>query len=326
MNIISIGCGSMGKRHIANILEINPAANIHIIRKTPIHDKFTQSVDACLLRDWSELQNKMDLAIIANPSEFHLPHLAKVIELGIPVYIEKPLVTSISDLHLLQHLLKQANYCKPIMMGCNLRFLPSIIQLKSQLEQGVIGNICRAIFEVGYYLPYWRPEQDYQKSYSANKTMGGGVIFDLVHELDLVRYLLGEFSVQSSLFQTLSHLKIDVEDTAVIHLGRSGGPFVSVHLDYVSQSLTRNIKIVGDEGTLIWDLVACTLELRKANHTLSLSAKEEDYNISSTYKVAMKQLITAINNNTSTTQNLTEAIRTTELMLACKSNNISDRE
>jgi hypothetical protein len=317
MKVLLIGCGSIGKRHALNLLEIVPEAQFAMMNSNGLENDFAEKIGAKMLTKWDTIED-LDLVIVANPSAYHANHVEKIIVSNLPAYIEKPLVTSLNDLNNLKTLTNNHTHDKPIMMGCNLRFLPSIQLLKETIEKGKIGNICRAIFEVGQYLPDWRTHQDYRDSYSAKKNMGGGVVFDLVHELDLVRYLLGEFEVVSSQHQHLSHLEMDVEDTAVIHLGRKRGPLVSVHLDYVSRMPTRNIRIVGDEGTLIWDLINKKLELRDATGIHMLSEKPAEFDVANSYKTAMKELINAIENKQCTSQPLSEGILTTELMLQCK--------
>lgn len=317
MKVLLVGCGLIGKRHATNLLEIVPHAKFSIINSSGKANEISKELGAKMVLEWDSTDD-FDLIIVANPSALHGKYVEKIVQHNLPAYIEKPLVTSIYELKNLKTLLKNFSHNQPIMMGCNLRFLPSIQLLKEYIEKGRIGNLCRAIFEVGHYLPDWRPSQDYRQSYSAKKMMGGGVLFDLVHELDLVRYLLGEFEVVSSQSQCLSHLEIDVEDTAVIHLSRKKGPLVSVHLDYISRVPTRSIKIVGDEGTLIWDLINKKFQLYSASGISSISEYHPDFDVSITYKIAMKELIDAIQNKKSTSQPLSEGILTSELMLQCK--------
>ena len=242
MNILLIGCGAIGKRHLKNLLEIVPDAKITVLAPDNVQNNLSDVFSATVIRSWDEIDKTIDLVIVANPSALHAIHIAEILKRNIPAYIEKPLVTTHTDLQQINTQLRTSDFTQPTMIGCNLRFLPSVKILKKQLENNVIGNVCRAIFEVGQYLPQWQPTKDYRTRYSARKSLGGGVIYTLVHELDLVRYLLGEFSVISSQYDHLSHLEIDVEDTAVIHLGRPQGPFVSVHLDYVSQQPTQILK------------------------------------------------------------------------------------
>jgi hypothetical protein len=40
-------------------------------------------------------------------------------------------------------------------------------------------------FKRSFYLPKWHPYADYRKEYTALKTLGGGVIRTLSHEIDL---------------------------------------------------------------------------------------------------------------------------------------------
>ncbi len=318
MNILLIGSGSIGKRHATNLLEQIADAKFYILKHQRQSDPFAESISAEIIHSWNDVPSNIDLAILANPSACHANHIEKIIENRIPAYLEKPLVTTRADLNRIRSVLSNDDYQQPTMMGCNLRYLPSIQKIKASLERGDIGQCCRALFEVGQYLPLWREGQDYRASYSANPDLGGGVIFDLSHELDLTRFILGDLEVMSSQTGHLSHLEIKSEDTAVIHLARPQGPFVSVHLDYVSRVTTRNIKLVGDQGTLIWDLPKQKLILEKPNETIVLAENAEEFNVKHTYKTAMNELLQCIRDGTQTSQSIHEGMRTTELLLQCK--------
>ncbi len=227
MKVLLIGSGSIGSRHINNVLNCIPKTSVYVLRADGREDKFTQDLSALVITSWNDIPSDIELVILANPSAKHAVHIEKIIENNLPAYLEKPLVTSRNDLEWIKKIIQACQYKAPTMMGCNLRFLPSILRIKEILNKGLLGNICRAYFEAGQYLPQWRPNQDYTQRYSANADLGGGVIFDLAHELDLVRFLIGECEVISSRYDHLSHLKINAEDTAVIHLASSQGSFIS---------------------------------------------------------------------------------------------------
>ena len=46
----------------------------------------------------------------------------------------------------------------------------------------------------GSYLPSWRKNIIYNKSYSSDKKKGGGVLLDLSHEIDYITWILGSFT------------------------------------------------------------------------------------------------------------------------------------
>src|SRR5262249_35134000 len=69
-------------------------------------------------------------------------------------------------------------------VGLNLRFLPSLRRVRTLLEAQRIGRVYSARASFGFYLPWWRAGRDYTDTYSVNAALGGGVLLDLVHELD----------------------------------------------------------------------------------------------------------------------------------------------
>ena len=85
--------------------------------------------------------------------------------------------------------------------------------------------------------------------------MGGGVLFDLIHEIDLACYLVGEpVGRIVSQVDSVSDLNIDTEDLAELLYRTNDNRFVSIHLDYLTRGYQRYIEIIGERGNLQADL------------------------------------------------------------------------
>ena len=73
-----------------------------------------------------------------------------------------------------------------------LRFLETLQCFRAEMAAGRIGAVHAVRCEIGQYLPAWRPDADYRTTVSAQKALGGGVLLELSHELDLLRWVFGE--------------------------------------------------------------------------------------------------------------------------------------
>src|SRR5262249_36191013 len=54
-------------------------------------------------------------------------------------------------------------------------------------------------------------------------------------------------------------LEIDTEDVAVIILELKSGALIQLHLDYADLAYDRGFRIVGSQGTLVWDMPSMLL-------------------------------------------------------------------
>src|SRR3989344_1564328 len=129
------------------------------------------------------------------------------------------------------------------------------VKTKKNIKSGKFGRIYYMRVSVGQDLREWRPGRDYRKIYSAKNKMGGGVLLDLVHDINYPAWLLDDALMpQRSYVRKLSNLKIDTEDFAEsIFVGKKTGAIVSVHQDYLRIPSRRFLEIMGSEGSLIWD-------------------------------------------------------------------------
>src|ERR1051326_395563 len=117
-NILLLGAGSIGKRHLFNLRQLRPQANIVVY--DPVAT-IAPDPKVLLVRDHPE-QFTVDCAVIASPTEHHCQQALKLVRKNIPIYIEKP-VCSKSEFGIL---------IAPIMMyskstcGFQYRFHPTV--------------------------------------------------------------------------------------------------------------------------------------------------------------------------------------------------------
>lgn len=255
-SLVVVGCGSIGQRHIRNLLALGVRRIIAVDprqeRRDAVSAEFKiEAVDA-LDRAWAA---SPDAALIATPTSLHVPLALEAAQHHCHLFIEKPLSDRLDAL--VDRLLATVrDHHLVTLVGCNLRFHPGLVKVKQLLDEGAIGRIVAARVEVGQYLPDWHPWEDYRQGYSARRELGGGVILDAIHELDYIQWLLGEVREVSCFAGRLSRLEIDTEDTAAILLRFAGGTIGEVHLDYVQRAYSRACHLIGEEGTIRWDYTA----------------------------------------------------------------------
>lgn len=283
--MLVVGLGSIGSRHIKVINKLLPNAEIKILRsRLPFDISLTSNEYITTLSD--AIAFKPEIAIISNPSRLHISIAQNLALQGVHIMVEKPISDSLNGVVDLINTCKQKNLI--LAVGYNLRFLPSMEQFRMFLFQGIIGKFFSIRCEAGQYLPSWRPDIDYRQSVSAQKSLGGGVLLELSHELDYLRWIFGEVSWVRATLSKQSNLEIDVEDTAHLTLGffskSSKHQLVgTVNLDFIRHDHTRLCTVIGENGSLRWDGNSGVVSLLKEGSTTwedifsNQSSKDETY-------------------------------------------------
>jgi len=239
--LLIIGYGSAGRR-FATIAKKNfKNLDINILTKQKkIGFKVIKSIQ-------SIKKLNLDYIIISSPTKFHFHHLLLVNKFlkGKRILIEKPLYSELKNLK---------NVKNKVFVGYNLRNLKIIQFLKS-----VIFYNKTKIYDINFinhsFLPSWRKNVSYQKSSSAKKKYGGGVILDCSHEIDLARWMIGKIDILSVQSSKKSKLKIETEDNCKI-IGKHKNINISIDLNYYSIHKKRKIYLLGDNLKIIVDLVS----------------------------------------------------------------------
>jgi predicted dehydrogenase len=262
--VLIVGLGSIGRRHIGVIKNLFPKINIVVLRHKRCDKNNIKELGLykCVTSINKAIATNPQAAIIANPATKHVEVAKQLASNRVNLLIEKPISDSSKGVEELIDICIKNNVT--LMTGYNLRFLPSLIEFKRQLQENKIGNIYSIRSEIGQYLPSWRPESDYRSSVSANKSLGGGALLELSHEIDYLSWVFGSIKWVKSHVSRQSSLEINVEDSANIILGF--GEFkgieltASLNIDFIRHDTTRKCFAIGEKGTLLWDGISGKVE------------------------------------------------------------------
>ncbi len=264
-NILIIGFGSIGKRHLGNILLLG-YGNVSVISRTKKNDTEFPFVRFYNTIEESFENNFFDKAFICTPTSYHIKDLILLLHYRVKnIYIEKPLSNSyhrIEDVIKLG-LLGQSN----IVVGYDLHFDLGIAKVRELIGENVIGRILSANVFVGQHLSQWRPNEDYREGMSAKDETGGGVLLDLIHEFDYLCWLFGDVDFVACDYLNSGELEIETEESANVLLKFESGISATIHLDYLQKKIIRHCIFTGTKGTITWDVVKCWVNWVDKNGT-----------------------------------------------------------
>lgn len=323
MKILIVGYGSIGKRHVENLLKLNQNnlivctnnKNTKKLKKIGIH--VTSNLD-------ESIKQFPDVAFICNETSKHVDTALKLAKNNCHLFIEKPLSHSLKGIKELE---KISNEKKIIsMIGCNLRFHQCIEKIKSLIEKNEIGRIISAQAESGSFLPDWHPGEDYRSSYASNKQLGGGVILTCIHELDYFMWMFGDVLKVSSFSGKYSNLDINAEDLSAILLEHKNHVIGEIHLDFFQQPDVRKCKIIGEKGTIFWNSInneVIVYKNKPKKHLVILKIGNYDRNLM--YLKEIDYFLKCVRNNKNSFNSIADAIRTLKVALCIKQSSISNR-
>lgn len=248
-----LGAGSAGSRH-AHLLA---AAGAAVTVTDPDGRRAEATGLATVPFDLDRL-GAPDGVVIASPSSVHAEHAMAALATGARVLVEKPLAAAGVDL---LDLVAVAD--DRVMVGYNLRLHEPLERVVALVQDGHAGTVFSYRLWFGSWLPDWRPDVDYRTTYSARRALGGGVLLDAIHELDLLVWLAGDdrFSVIGAVVDRIGPLEIDVEDTVRALLRHDGGALADVSLDYLSRRYRRGVEVIGDKATIRLDWARQIIEI-----------------------------------------------------------------
>ena len=319
MKILVIGAGSIGRRHINNlnllgyedidVVDINDANLDYAKKNFKIKETFNDFKDAISSKSY-------DAAFVLTPPIYHIPMALELARNGIDLFIEKPLGHNLENVDELMKIKENNNLI--IMVGYNQKFNFGLRKLKSYIEEGILGKIYYIRAEVGQYLPDWRPWQDYRKSYTAIKELGGGMILDGSHEIDYVMWLANSKVKEiKSISGKISNLEINVEDIVEVILKFENNVIASIHLDMIEKGYNRYCKILGEKGSVKWIFKDNTLEFYDGE-SKELITKKYEIDPNHSYLEELKHFFNCVENRVEPLSNIYTGKETLDVVMKIK--------
>jgi predicted dehydrogenase len=216
--------------------------------------------------DYHELLARPDIDVVdvTTPNHAHAEIVIAAAQAGKHIYCEKPLAMTVAEGQRMVNAAAQAGV--KTQMTFNLRFFPAVARARQLIESGFLGNIFS--FRGRYYRSSYIAA-DKPLSWRLRKDVsGGGALFDLgSHILDLIYYLLGDYSAVQATVDTLIKERpvaagssetapVDVDDIALMHVRMASGILGLIETSRMGTGFTNDlpVEIFGDKGAIRFNL------------------------------------------------------------------------
>ena len=238
-----VGCGYWGSKLLEKFANLKKECDISCydldpsvckqIKDTRPEIKIAGSYEE-MLRD-----NEIDAIVIATPISSHYVLVKKALENNKNVFVEKPLACSSVQAARLVRMAKSKN--KTLMVDHTFVYSPEIREVKKLVRKGFLGNVWIVNM-------YWLNLGIFQSDVN--------VIWDLApHILSILYELFDEEPIKIYCFAS-GHIKFDIEDDSRITLIYRGCKIVNVHISWLCPAKVRQMVIIGDKKTLVYDDLA----------------------------------------------------------------------
>lgn len=250
------GTGSIGQRHLAALKSSGAVVPIAF----PVRARRRSELAAAGYRaigTWEEAVDAgAECAIIATDTRRHKKDIASALQAGLIVLVEKPMAIDAVSASSCLEMAKVVK--KKLWVGCYYRFHKALNNFRANLRK--LGKIHSVRVECQSYLPAWRPDRPYRRSYSASPEEGG-VLRDLIHDIDYAAWLFGWPAAVQAIVQSKRRLGINAEESADLLWETAKGTVVSIRLDYLSRPDRRFMMACGEQGTIAWNGFAGTVKM-----------------------------------------------------------------
>lgn len=259
------GAKQLGDVEVVAVSEDDPQRRESFLKSDPLL-KRAQGYE-----QWRHLleHSLMDVCCVADENGLRAEQLLPLLERGVHIVAEKPLVTTLDDLERVRAAFAKSK--SQLTMLLELRHQPKNVRVRELIQRGVIGEVCQVATQKSYKWgerPAW---------FRSRARLGGTIPFIGIHSLDIVRWVTGlDFTHVAALHGNLGHPELgETENHASILAQLSNGASVTARIDYLRPAAASNhgddrLRIVGTKGII---------EVNAGDETISLVTDEKQETI-----------------------------------------------
>ena len=247
-----IGCGHIGKRHAAMIIN-NPECELVALCDSKTKKElgiesyavpFYEDLDALLNRDID-----FDVLCIATPNGLHEEHALKGIRSNHHVVVEKPMALTKTGCEKI--IFEALHYHKQVFCVMQNRYSPPSQWLKEILSNNILGRIFLVQINC-----YWNRDERYYKkgTWHGSKSLDGGTLFtQFSHFVDIMYWLFGDIQNIHSTLNVFNHHQLtEFEDSGFVNFEFVNGGMgcFNFSTSVWNTNLESSLTIIAENGTV----------------------------------------------------------------------------
>ncbi len=242
-----IGMGAMGRNHLRVLSDLEGVELVAVCDMDEgVVAAASQKYSVAGYGSWAEMldRERLDAAVVAVPTRFHLEVGLAVLEHGLHALIEKPIASTLEEGRRLVDAARA--HGRVLAVGHVERFNPAVRDLQRRVAAGEIGRIYQ--IQARRLGPFPARIRDV------------GVVIDLAtHDLD-VMYTLAGSEVERLYAETEQRIHTDHEDILNALLKFEGGMLGVLQVNWLTPTKIREVTVLGERGMFVCNYL--TQELR----------------------------------------------------------------
>ena len=239
-NLAIAGVGAWGKNLLRNFYNLSGGRMVLVCDQDENRLTYAKSnyvgLDTTTSYDDILKREDIEAVILATPPADHFKMAMSAIDAGMDVFVEKPLVLSVSDGEKLVEAAEKANCI--LMVGHIMVYHPATIFLKSQIDSGELGRV--------YYL------------YASRVNLGKvreieNALWSFApHDISIILYLLEKDPVRVTATGS-AYLQPGIEDVTFTTLHFGDGAMAHIHVSWLDPHKDRKLVVVGSKKMAVFD-------------------------------------------------------------------------
>lgn len=306
-NILILGNGSIGRKHNQVLKKY---FNDYTVKVIPRKFKNRKINDIKTIYNINKnLFNRSNIILICTPTIYHISHLEFFLNLNKKIFLEKPLSLNFNEIN-------RKIKSKTFYVGYVLRHHPIISRIKKDLENKRYGKIFHIEINCLSNVLNWRKKSS-KNFMSINKNLGGGVLRELSHEIDLLLYLKNDFNKLNAKVTYSKIFKKKIDTIANINIFNKSVTS-TIKLNMISEFEKRDIIIYTEKMNVHADLLNNVLSASSNNKVNKIIYKST---METLYKIQMNDFLNNFNTLNKISENIKNYIKVMKIISLSEESN-----
>ena len=230
--ICVVGAGRWGQNHVKTLFSLNALGGVvddsNLVLEF-IKSKYSSCDTFNYLND--SFKKDFDGYIISTPPATHFELAKKIIEMGKPVLVEKPLTLCLQDAIKLNELAKSNNV--NLMVGHLLLFHPAFIKIKELIDSGLLGEV-QYIYSNRLNLGNFRSDENVLWSFAP-------------HDIALFNFFFNETPVKVK-SNGIDILQSGIHDTSITSFEYKNNKMGHIFVSWLHPFKEHRFIVIGSKG------------------------------------------------------------------------------